>query len=60
MYICICNDVTQHEIEQAVKDNHVATVTDLQDKLDVGTSCGQCINHAVDLLNITLDSRIDK
>lgn len=41
MYVCICNAVTDRQIAQAVEEGAL-TVEDLQQKLSVGSQCGNC------------------
>ncbi|EEZ80768.1 MAG: hypothetical protein HN639_03780 [Candidatus Thioglobus sp.] len=41
MYICICNAVTDKDIQKAVK-NGACSINDLGKELKVGTCCGRC------------------
>jgi bacterioferritin-associated ferredoxin len=41
MIVCICNNVSDQKIRQAV-DSGITSMTELRDHLDVGTSCGKC------------------
>ncbi len=45
MYICICNQVTDRQIQQAVNDG-VSSFSEIQSELGVATKCGECKNHA--------------
>jgi bacterioferritin-associated ferredoxin len=49
MYVCICNAVTDRQIEQAVYEGAL-TLEDLQRTLAVGSQCGQCKSCARDCL----------
>jgi bacterioferritin-associated ferredoxin len=50
MYVCVCNAVTDHEIEQAVRDG-VRSMTQLEEALLVGTCCGKCRDTAQECLS---------
>jgi bacterioferritin-associated ferredoxin len=41
MIVCICNNVSDRKIRQAV-DAGVTSMAELRDRLDVGTCCGKC------------------
>ncbi len=45
MFICICKQVTDRQIKEAVS-NGAASFTDVQSELGVATQCGECKNHA--------------
>lgn len=49
MYICICNAITDRQINEAVA-NGATTLADLQYELGVATECGTCLDSAVQLL----------
>lgn len=50
MYICICNAVTERHIEQAVEEGAL-TVDDLQQRLALGSQCGNCKSCAKECLS---------
>lgn len=41
MYVCICNNITEREIQQAIDDG-ARSVRDLNHALCVGSECGKC------------------
>ena len=45
MYICICKQVTESEIHEAV-DQGACSLKDIRTELGVGTECGECKHHA--------------
>ena len=45
MYVCICQAVTDQQIDQAVVDG-VRSFNDLQEVLGVSTGCGVCTENA--------------
>jgi|GEM_PF-2209656 len=49
MYICICNAITDKEVEAAVQDG-ARTLGDLQASLGVATCCGSCAETAMEYL----------
>ena len=50
MYVCICNAVTEREIQEAINQGS-NSLEDLKQELQVGDSCGSCISCAIDMLN---------
>jgi len=53
MYICICNAVTDKEIQQAV-DLGAETFKEVSDSLGVGTCCGKCKEAAGHVIKLQL------
>ena len=53
MYVCICNNVTERDIEQAVRAG-ARSVDCLVRELGVSSCCGQCRCFADDVLNEAL------
>ncbi len=53
MYVCICNNVTERDIEQAVRAG-ASSVDCLARELGVSSCCGQCRCFADDVLNQAL------
>ncbi|SDP75427.1 bacterioferritin-associated ferredoxin [Ralstonia sp. 25mfcol4.1] len=49
MYVCICNQVTDHEIHGAAHLG-VTTLDELAETLGVGTCCGRCRDCAKQVL----------
>lgn len=50
MYVCICNSVTDREIKKAVKQG-IDTFDEVRNQLGVSSCCGQCENHAREVIN---------
>jgi bacterioferritin-associated ferredoxin len=50
MYVCICNGVTDTQIEAAV-DNGAETMRDLSNDLNIGSQCGKCCQCAKRVMN---------
>lgn len=42
MYVCICNAVTEAEVQKAI-DEGAETLNDLREKLLVTVNCGSCL-----------------
>ncbi len=55
MIVCICNAVSDRQIREAAK-NGAATMSDLRSVTGCGTTCGKCVEMAVDIINETSDS----
>ena len=49
MYICICNAVTQRQVEECARAG-ASSLDELSIKLGVGAGCGRCRECATDLL----------
>ncbi len=49
MYICICNAITERQVQSAVADGAM-TLTDLQGQLGVASCCGSCAETAMEYL----------
>lgn len=49
MIVCICHNVSDRRIRQAVEDG-VITMPQLRDCLQIGTCCGKCHPHAKQVL----------
>ena len=45
MYVCICHEVTEQDIKQAVKEG-ASSVEHLRDMLHVASACGRCEEFA--------------
>ncbi len=56
MYVCICNQVTDHEIREAVLDG-VTRMRELTVRLNVASNCGRCASTAKCILKETLRER---
>lgn len=55
MIVCICNNVSDRKIRQAV-DEGMTSMTELRDHLDVGTCCGKCHACAKHVLRECLET----
>jgi bacterioferritin-associated ferredoxin len=49
MYICICNAITQRQVEECARSG-AASVEELTSQLGVGAGCGRCRDCAAELL----------
>ncbi|OYT10741.1 MAG: (2Fe-2S)-binding protein [Bacteroidetes bacterium 4572_112] len=48
--ICNCNQVTEHEIVDAVKNKGAVNVQDIMDITSAGTACGSCIDDIEEIV----------
>lgn len=49
MFICICNAITERQVQAAVADG-AATLSELQGQLGVASCCGCCADTAAEYL----------
>ncbi len=49
MYVCICNSVTDRQIQEAVRQG-ADTFGKVSSELGVATCCGQCEEHAREVI----------
>ncbi len=57
MIVCVCNNISDREIRQAV-DLGLSTMAELRQDLGVATCCGKCASCAKQVLSAHLDSKI--
>ena len=50
MYICICKNVTDRQIRQAVYQQDVRSVRELRACLGACDQCGKCVRDARDII----------
>jgi bacterioferritin-associated ferredoxin len=55
MIVCVCNNISDREIRQAV-DLGLSTMAELRQDLGVATCCGKCFSCAEEILNEHLAS----
>lgn len=53
MYVCVCNKITEKQLEQAVESGS-HSLKGLQKALNLGTNCGSCLPLAKSLLGDNL------
>jgi len=56
MIVCICNNVSDRKIRQAV-DAGTTSMNQLRDQLEVGTCCGKCHACAKTVLRECLEDK---
>jgi bacterioferritin-associated ferredoxin len=56
MIVCVCNNVSDHKIRQAV-DEGMVSLAELRTHLQVGTCCGKCNACAKDVIRDHLASQ---
>lgn len=49
MYVCVCNAVTENQIQQAIAEG-AQSVAQLREQLNVTGVCGMCIESVIDCL----------
>ena len=58
MIVCVCNNISDREIRQAV-DLGLSSMDELRRDLGVATCCGKCADCAKGVLTAHLDSKIE-
>lgn len=56
MIVCVCNNISDREIRQAV-DMGISSVAELYKELGVGTVCGTCVSYAREVLHDHIESK---
>ncbi|MBV1787317.1 (2Fe-2S)-binding protein [Marinobacterium sp. D7] len=59
MYVCICNNITERDVKQAI-DEGARSVRDLNRELGVGSECGKCTCTAREMIKREQIARIDQ
>lgn len=54
MYICVCQGITDKQIQEAVMTKAVCSTNELCQKLGVASCCGQCRPYAHEIVEATL------
>jgi bacterioferritin-associated ferredoxin len=57
MIVCVCNNISDREIRQAV-DLGISSMAELHRELGIGTCCGKCVSYAREVLNEHLDNQV--
>lgn len=57
MYICICKNVTDHQIRRAVYDGEIKSIRDLRECLGATGQCGKCAKDAKQIINSACSER---
>ena len=55
MYVCLCADLTEDEVREAIRAGH-DSVGALQDEINVANNCHSCIGYVRKLLKDELIS----
>jgi bacterioferritin-associated ferredoxin len=58
MYICICNAVSETDINRAI-DSGAVTLEQLRERLNVATSCGHCSTYIEERLETKLEDALN-
>ena len=57
MIVCVCNNISDREIRQAV-DLGLSSIDELRRDLGVATCCGKCANCACEVMNTHLNTTV--
>ena len=58
MYICICKNVTDRQIRQAVYQQDVSSIRELRACLGACDQCGKCVRDARDIIRGATSERM--
>ncbi|WP_426116597.1 (2Fe-2S)-binding protein [Massilia sp. PWRC2] len=58
MIVCVCNNISDREIRQAVELG-ITSMDELRRDLGVATCCGQCAGYAADVLRSARGAPVD-
>lgn len=58
MIVCVCNNISDREIRQAVELG-ITSMDELRRDLGVATCCGQCASYAEDVLRSKRGASVD-
>ncbi len=58
MYICICNGITEEQLEKVAKQSN--TDKEVLSRLGIGNSCGICLLEAIHKINPHLKKQVHK
>lgn len=59
MYVCICNNVTESDIDRAISDGAISLGC-VKEKLGVASCCGQCEDRASEYVDTALPKQASK
>lgn len=48
--ICTCNEISEEEIEKAIREKKLKTIEEVGDETTAGTVCGGCVDEIYLLL----------
>lgn len=54
MYVCLCHNITDHEIRRLVHTKGITTLRELRNEAGVSSQCGKCARCARDVLDEAL------
>jgi bacterioferritin-associated ferredoxin len=57
MIVCVCNNISDREIRQAV-DLGLSSMDELRSDLGVATCCGKCATYAEEVLTLHLQTTV--
>ena len=45
MIVCNCNAISEKKIEQAIVENNIKNISELQQNILIGNQCGLCLKQ---------------
>ena len=57
MFVCICRNVTDGQIRQAMREHDLCSLREVREHLGVGSQCGRCAQCAKQVISAELESQ---
>ncbi|WP_286234506.1 (2Fe-2S)-binding protein [Thalassotalea sediminis] len=54
MFVCICNGITDKNIQEVVRNKGAGTMRELKKHLNIGKDCGSCVKAAQQVIDNTI------
>lgn len=55
MFVCLCHNVTDGQIRQAMREQGIASLREVREHLGVGSQCGRCAQCARQVIATELE-----
>ena len=55
MFVCICRNVTDGQIRQAMREQNLCNLREVREHLGVGAQCGRCVQCAKQVIAAELE-----
>jgi bacterioferritin-associated ferredoxin len=59
MFVCICRNVTDGQIRQAMREHDLCSLREVREHLGVGSQCGKCAQCAKQVIATELERQAE-
>ena len=59
MFVCICRNVTDGQIRQAMREHDLCSLREVREHLGVGSQCGRCAQCAKQVIATELERQTE-